>query len=60
MEVKCNHVTLSPALKYFQNQLRAPFAFPVVTEADFVKADCFAAHDRPLIVPAKTLLSQLL
>jgi hypothetical protein len=29
-------------------------------EADFVKADCFAASPRPLVVPARTFLSQLL
>jgi len=29
-------------------------------EADFVEADCFAARRQPVVVPAKTLLSQLL
>ena len=32
----------------------------VVVEGDFVKADCFAARPQPLVVPARTLLSQLL
>ena len=51
---------LSPALKRFQEQLGAPFAFQVVLEADYVAADCFAKPGGPLIVPARTLLSQLL
>ena len=32
-----------------------PFAF----HADYVDADCFAAPGPPLVVPARTLLSQL-
>ena len=60
VEVKCNDDTLSPALKYYQNQVKAPFAFQVVLHADFVKADCFAAGHRLLVVPARTFLSQLL
>ena len=60
VEVKCNDDTLGPALKYYQNQVKAPFAFQVVLHADFVKADCFAAGHRPLVVPARTFLSQLL
>jgi hypothetical protein len=31
-----------------------------VLDADFVKADCFNTVDRPVIVPARTFLSQLL
>ena len=34
--------------------------FQVVLEADYVKADCFAAKQRPIVVPARTFLSQLL
>ena len=44
----------------FQRQLRAPFAFQASVAADYVDADCFAAPGRPLAVPARTLLSQLL
>ncbi len=60
VEVKSHNDRLSPALKHFQDQLHAPFAFQVVWEADFVEADCFAARHQPVIVPAKTFLSQLL
>ncbi len=59
-EVKHRDDSLSPALKRFQGQLRTPFAFQVVLEADYVDADCFAQPSGPLIVPARTLLSQLL
>jgi len=60
VEAKTGDDTLSPSLEYFQNQLNAPHAFQVVVEADFVKADCFAAKPQPLVVPARTFLSQLL
>ena len=59
VEVKSNNDRLSPALKPFQDQLNAPFAFQVLREADFVEADCFAARHQPVIVPARTFLSQL-
>ena len=38
----------------------APFAFQVTMDADYVDEDCFAKPDGPLIVPARTFLSQLL
>jgi len=60
VETKSNDDRLSPSLEYYQDQLNAPLAFQVVLEADFVKADCFAAGDRPMVVPARTFLSQLL
>ncbi len=60
VEVKTGDDALSPSLKYFQDQLNAPHAFQVVLEADFVKADCFAARPQPLVVPARTFLSQML
>ncbi len=60
VEVKNADGHLSPALRYFQEQTKAPFAFQVLLDADFVEADCFASHRGPLVVPARTLLSQLL
>ncbi len=60
VEAKTGDDTLSRALKSFQDQVNAPHAFQVVLEADFVKADCFAAGPRPLVVPARTFLSQLM
>ena len=58
-EVKHRDTSLSPSLAHFQRQLGAPFAFQVVLDADYVEADCFAAPGPPLVVPARTLLSQL-
>jgi len=40
--------------------MQAPFAFQVVIEADYVKADCFAAKQHVKVVPARTFLAQLL
>ncbi len=59
-EVKHREESISPALNYFQKQLDAPFAFQIVIDADYVDADCFARAGGPLVVPARTLLSQLL
>ncbi|MHC4582633.1 MAG: ATP-binding protein [Planctomycetota bacterium] len=60
VEAKRAEEKLSPSLKYFQQQLNVPLAFQVVLEADYVKADCFAARQQPIAVPARTFLSQLL
>lgn len=58
VEVKVAERTLSPALEYFQRQTGAEHAFQAVLEMPFVKADGFARH-QPVVVPARTLLSQL-
>jgi hypothetical protein len=60
VEVKQRDESLSPTLKYFQQQLAAPFAFQVVLDANYVEADCFARAGAPIVVPARTFLSQLL
>jgi uncharacterized protein len=60
VEVKKAQEQLSPALAHFQDQVKAPFAFQVVLDAPFVDADCFAKSRGPLVVPARTFLSQLL
>ncbi len=59
-EVKQHAGSIGPALKYYQDQVRAPFAFQLVIDADYIDADCFAKPGVPLVVPAKTFLSQLL
>ena len=59
-EVKHRDESLSRSLQYYQDQLKAPFAFQVVLVADFVDADCFARPGPPTVVPGKTFLSQLL
>jgi predicted AAA+ superfamily ATPase len=59
VEVKSSVNTgLSKSLFYYQELTRAPHAFQVVFDMDYVKGDCFASN-RPVIVPAKTFLSQL-
>ena len=60
VEVKQRGDAVGDALGYFQEQTGAPFAFQVVIEADPVDADCFARPRGPLVVPARTFLSQLL
>lgn len=59
-EVKHTEESISPALKFYQDQLNAPFAFQLVIDADYVDADCFSKPGGPLVVPARTLLSQLM
>jgi len=49
---------LSPALSFFQKQLKAPIAIQVAYDADYVEYDCRDASS-PVIVPAQTFLSQL-
>jgi predicted AAA+ superfamily ATPase len=59
VEVKTNDRKLSPSLAHFQAQTKAPLAFQVVMNLPFEPSDCFLSR-RPIIVPAKTFLSQLL
>ena len=59
VEVKQRDEKVGRALEYFQRQLDAPHAFQVVLDADYVGADCFTKPRGPLVVPAKTFLSQL-
>jgi predicted AAA+ superfamily ATPase len=58
-EVKLRDEKLSPGLEYFQKTTGARHAFQVAVEADFVDTDCFR-YTRPVVVPARTLLSQLI
>ena len=59
VDAKSGSQKLSPALSHFQQQTGAPHAFQVSMDLDYVEADCFSLTT-PVIVPAKTLLSQLL
>ena len=59
VEVKLRDTALSPALARFQGRVKAAHAFQVVVELPYVDADCFARNE-PVVVPARTLLSQLL
>lgn len=59
VEVKMSDKTLSSSLGYFQAQTNAQHAFQVAMNLPYQEADCFHIH-RPLVVPARTFLSQLL
>jgi uncharacterized protein len=59
IEVKTNDTRLSDSLQYFQSVTRAAHAFQAVTDLAYVDVDCFTCSD-PTVVPARTLLSQLL
>jgi len=60
VEVKHRDESIGRNIKYFQDQVKAPYAFQVIIDADYVDADCFAKDGAPVIVPARTFLSQLL
>ena len=59
VEVKQDSNEISPELRYFQEKTGAPMAFQVEVDADYIDADCFAQPRYPVIVPARTFLSQL-
>ena len=59
VEVKHSKTDLSPDLNYFQEKTAAEHAFQVEFSTDYVDVDCFT-RNTPTIVPARTLLSQLL
>jgi len=59
IEVKTNNRSLSPQLEYFQNLIDADHAFQIVLDAPYKDIDCFSINS-PVVLPARTLLSQLL
>jgi predicted AAA+ superfamily ATPase len=59
VEVKTRDTALPDSLRYFQRATRAAHAFQVVMELPHVDSDCFTRSD-PTVVPARTILSQLL
>lgn len=58
VEVKLSERGRSPALADFMEQTGAPHALQVVLDMPFADVDCFS-YDRPVVVPARTFLSQL-
>lgn len=60
VEVKHRDESPDKNLKYYQDAVKAPFAFQVIVDAEYVEADCFAKRGGPVVVPARTFLSQLL
>ena len=59
VEAELADTHLSPSLACFQGQTKAPHAFQVAINLPYEPADGFKVH-RPLVVPARTFLSQLL
>jgi len=53
------HQGISRWLYYYQEKLKVPHAFQIGFDLPYVDQDCFTAEG-PVIVPAKTLLSQLI
>jgi len=49
---------ISKNLIYFQKKIKAKHAFQVVFDMEYVPKDCFK-HTEPIIVPARTFLTQL-
>jgi uncharacterized protein len=49
---------LSRSLYYYQEKLKVPHAFQLCFDLPYFPTNCFSTH-HPIIVPAKTLLSQL-
>ena len=58
IEIKSSRETLSPHLFHFQKQTGAKHAFQAVMDLPHEAINCFA-HARPVVVPLRTLLSQL-
>ncbi len=59
VEVNKSNTTLSPALGHMQKQTASTYAFQVVIDEPYVNTSCFD-HKEPIVVPARTFLSQLL
>jgi len=59
VETKLSDTRMSSNLPFFQQQLKVSHAFQVVLNLPFESVDVFKKKD-PVVVPAKTLLSQLL
>lgn len=59
VEVKKSETKLAKELAYFQGETGAEHAFQVVIDEPFEAANCFT-HRQPIVVPAKTFLSQLI
>jgi predicted AAA+ superfamily ATPase len=60
IEVKKSETKLSPMLAYFQEKTKAEYAFQVVYDLPFVNVNCFGDNHTPVVVPARTFLSQLM
>lgn len=59
VEVKLSDTHFSPMLEYFHMKLKPAHTLQVVMDLPFENVDCFS-YKAPVIVPARTFLSQLL
>ena len=60
LEMKVSKATgISKSLFYYKKITKAPHAFQVALDMDYVEGNCFSFHE-PIIVPAKNFLSQLI
>ncbi len=59
VEVKTSDTALHAPLAYFQKATGCAHAFQAVMDLAPIRTDCFSRRD-PVVVPARTLLSQLL
>jgi predicted AAA+ superfamily ATPase len=59
VESKSSEIKLSKSMEHFRSRLLPNFSLQAVFNADFVSKSCFN-EETPLIVPAKTFLSQLI
>jgi uncharacterized protein len=59
VEAKLSDTHVSSSLAYYQQQTAASHAFQVVVNLPYEPADCFTVR-RPVVVPARSFLSQLL
>lgn len=55
---KSENAGLSKSFYHFHNALKPQHAFQVVFDMDYIDVDCFSLK-QPMVVPAKTFLSQL-
>lgn len=59
IESKASDTHLSKALNYFCSQINVEYTLQSVFKLDYVNKNCFSSKN-PLVVPTKTLLSQLI
>jgi predicted AAA+ superfamily ATPase len=58
VEAKVSSENFSPSLLYFKEKLEPSYTFQVVHDMAYLHHSCFETH-HPLVVPARTFLSQL-
>ncbi len=59
IESKASNQNISKSLLYFANQLKPTYSFQSVFNMNYIGKDVFSL-DKPMVIPVKTLLSQLI